>query len=172
MELGETYEVSFVYRFSTSPSRRFLLTDSLFVEFKTGTTEGRRRTCLRGPFTPELEFPTDPVTRWRDVLREAEREILDATIEEYPWWLGLECLARSVGKAFTGGTFRSYVRTLTRKKRDRSDSRGVAMEIETDAEIRDFAEDVLRLSFSAFMRLYGMICMRCKVFRKEIKGGE
>ena len=47
LELSETYKVSFVYRFSTSPSRRFLLTDSLFVEFKAGTTEERKRTCLR-----------------------------------------------------------------------------------------------------------------------------
>ena len=50
LELSETYRVSFVYRFSTSPSRRFLLTDKLFIEFKARTTEERKRTCLREYF--------------------------------------------------------------------------------------------------------------------------
>ena len=50
LELCKRCRVSFVYRFSTTPNRRFILTDELFVDFKAGTPEELMRTCLREYF--------------------------------------------------------------------------------------------------------------------------
>ena len=50
LELSESYRVSFVYRFSTRPSRRFILTDEMFVAFKAEISEERKRICVREYF--------------------------------------------------------------------------------------------------------------------------
>ena len=103
LELSETYKVSFVYRFSTSPSRRFLLTDKLFIEFEAGTAEERKRVCLReyfrdveegrsatrGIYRLSLLYSMEPIFAWKILPMEQPIEEAFPVVVDLPEVTGL-----------------------------------------------------------------------------------